>query len=209
MPTYNSPGTDCLGHAQPGLVALRDALLPKFFPCYDLGIYNCRTTRGGDNLSLHGEGRAWDAGFPGTCHTEGTRLAEFLVANADALGVQRVIWCGKEWGGPGEWFWEPYYGQSQHTDHVHVELNWDAATNLTRQQVETIYAQEGVFMALTDAEQKEILDFVRSMRAGSDAHPNYGDIWNKIRERDPGSPVTPNWGDIFNDLAAIKQKLGI
>jgi hypothetical protein len=145
--TFNSVGSVCSGSAQPGAVALRDALMPRFQGCFDVGIYNCRGSSAGGSLSTHAEGRAWDAGFPGECHSNGFALATFLIANAAHLGVQRIIWCRKNWGGidsQGNFkdYWVPYGGPHPHTDHLHIELTWHAAKTLTRQAIELLFAQQ-------------------------------------------------------------------
>lgn len=57
----------------------------------------------------------------------GSALANWLVLNADLLGVDYVLFAGREWSashnGPK---WERYTGVDFHSDHVHSELN-DAA----------------------------------------------------------------------------------
>lgn len=77
---------------------------------------------------LHEEGRAVDAmiAAPNTADGDavGDALSAFLVQNADRLGVQGVIWRGREWyasrSGPA---WELYHGADPHTSHPHIELS--------------------------------------------------------------------------------------
>ena len=82
----------------------------------------------------HPLGRACDfassnSGFGRVAHGSdkeyGDRLASFFVHNADALGVQYVIWYRQIWF-PGSG-WRAYGGaagdpSSDHTDHVHVSI---------------------------------------------------------------------------------------
>jgi hypothetical protein len=176
MPSFNYVGSECSGETQPGARALRDAILarPEYDAAYSLGIYLCRdSSGGGGSLSLHAEGRAWDCGFPGECHPQGHALAAFLIAHADYLGVQRVIFCRREWGGLDargrfEDFWEPYSGLSAHTDHLHIELNWEAALSLTVAKVNTLFGEE---VTIVTGDRIDV--FVR----GSD-----GALWHKWYE---------------------------
>jgi hypothetical protein len=119
-----------------------DLLLPKLG---DYGIYNCRNSRTGSTLSLHGEGRAWDCAIPWGETALGDSVAKFYVLSAEMLGIQRVIWgfgAGKaprEWDSrAGERYWEAYSGPA-HDDHIHVELCWKAALNLTAATVRTAF----------------------------------------------------------------------
>lgn len=92
-----------------------------------LGIYNCRDSSGGSGFSVHSEGRAMDFGVPGV-EQWGKDFAEFLVAQSKELGVMLVIFDSKIWGsGHHDEGWRPYGGVSPHTDHLHVELNWETA----------------------------------------------------------------------------------
>lgn len=60
----------------------------------------------------------------------GTRIAEFLVANADSIGVQYVVFAGNRWSQgqpPGARRFAAYEGSNKHRDHLHIELNTDGA----------------------------------------------------------------------------------
>lgn len=134
---------------QPGAIALRNYVLAYFDlqdherDLKDWGIYNPRDTRGvaypnwdARKLSAHAEGRACDFGVLAGSKDEGDRLANWLVANAEAAGVQEVIWWGKRWAS-NTGAWNRYSGRSAHADHVHVSLTRHAAVTLT---VETLIA---------------------------------------------------------------------
>lgn len=146
---YDPVGRKCSGRAQPGALALRKVLLPRFGG-RDGGIYNCRPNSGGGGLSTHGEGRAGDQMFAligGKVDPRGTALANFLTKYADFLGIQRVIWDSHEWGGVTssgkfEDYWEQYSGDSDHRDHVHWELNWNAALTLTEDKILQLFESE-------------------------------------------------------------------
>jgi peptidoglycan hydrolase-like protein with peptidoglycan-binding domain len=93
----------------------------------NLGIYNCRTVRGGRTTSLHGEGRAVDFGVPvGAAWAQ--KLADEIRKHSKELGVQCVIYNRKIWSGsyPNAG-WRKYSGVNPHRDHLHVELSWASA----------------------------------------------------------------------------------
>lgn len=77
---------------------------------------------------VHEEGRAVDAmlSAPGTPegNAAGDALASFLVANADRLGVQGVIWRRREWyASRVATAWEDHLTGDPHTSHPHIELS--------------------------------------------------------------------------------------
>lgn len=126
---YDSIGGSCLGHAQPGTTALKEALIAKWGGTSD-GIYNCRNVRGGTTKSAHAEGRAVD--FHWTNQQSGQQIANALVALNAQLGIQVVIWWGHIWSYPhaNEGF-RPYHGEDPHHSHLHIEMNWSGATELS------------------------------------------------------------------------------
>lgn len=126
----------CTGTARPGARALLAWALEVYRDrgAYSLGIYNCRTVRGGSTTSLHGEGRAVDLGLPLGPDGRGTPLGRAIVAQLGAhgarLGVQaivydRTVWSAKSPAG------RPYGGTHPHYDHLHIELTRQAADRLT------------------------------------------------------------------------------
>lgn len=164
---YNAAGTKCSGKAQLGTRNLRAAIDSAIEWVGDYGIYNCRPTRTGSSLSLHGEGRAWDAAVSVAARQQGLKLAQFFVDAAQMLGVQRVIYWEREWDSrDGQRYWSSYSGPNHH-DHVHVELCWEAAQRLTTQVVNDALAkywtptEEDFLAKLTEAEQQELLEKVR------------------------------------------------
>jgi hypothetical protein len=72
----------------------------------------------------------------------GQRVADFLVANADNLGIQSVIYNRRVWG-YGRYYWRAYTGVNPHVDHVHTGMNWAAARSLTDANVEAVFARSG------------------------------------------------------------------
>jgi Putative peptidoglycan binding domain len=103
----------------------------------NLGIYNCRTVRGGTTTSLHGEGRAADLGTP-TSNTWSWAVAELLRAHSAELGIQCVIHNRKIWSASAAG-WRAYTGVAAHFDHLHVELTWAAANGgLTVAKIDSV-----------------------------------------------------------------------
>ena len=134
---YQSARTPSAGPT-PGAKALM-AWTIEHFGATSLGIYNNRSVRGGTALSLHAEGRAGDSGYPYTVGgtPEGWVLANWLVENHEALGVQAVIYSRRQWSSPrASQGWRYYSGQSAHYEHVHWELTRQAAAELTTEIIE-------------------------------------------------------------------------
>lgn len=73
---------------------------------------------------VHEEGRAADAMVPSLA--AGEPIANYVSKNAQALGVQGLIWRRAAWWADGRGL-RAYGGPSPHTDHVHVEIGPDAA----------------------------------------------------------------------------------
>lgn len=135
-----SGATRCTSGPQPGAVALMKVLLAKHPKGRSLGIFNCRTVRGGSTTSLHGEGRALDIGFPmknGRGSDAGYALVRRVGNHGAALGVQAIIYDRKIWSAksPGGRY---YSGSAPHYDHVHIELTREAARTLTTEKVRRI-----------------------------------------------------------------------
>jgi hypothetical protein len=88
-------------------------------------------------MSVHGTGRAIDVFIPlsrgDADNTLGDEVANWLVSNAQAIGVQLVIWDRSSWNGSrssGSKL-RAYGGPHPHHDHLHVELNTDGAARRT------------------------------------------------------------------------------
>lgn len=126
---------ECSGRASSGAAALLAwCQANQQPPGRSMGIYNCRSVRGSSTKSLHGEGRALDWGVPlgpdGKATPDGRELVDVLASGGDRIGIQaiiydRTIWSARSPGG------RPYTGVSPHYDHLHIELNREAARQLT------------------------------------------------------------------------------
>jgi len=136
--TGYEPAVQCSGRGQDGAKQLMAWYLGAYSAKggKNLGIYNCRPVAGSDTLSLHGEGRACDLGVPVGAGWAQT-LADALVGGSAELGIQLVIHNRKVWSGrrPFEG-WRAYGGSNPHTDHLHVELSWQAARDLTAARIQ-------------------------------------------------------------------------
>jgi len=81
-----------------------------FFKFTNLGTFVVRFRRGSkDSMSVHATGRALDSGYQSGQRAEGRRVANWLVDNADALGIELVAdYMAKPYGRQwrcdrGEW----------------------------------------------------------------------------------------------------------
>jgi peptidoglycan hydrolase-like protein with peptidoglycan-binding domain len=138
---------NCTGNATAGAGALLAWLQAnRQPPGRSLGIYNCRNVTGSSTTSLHGEGRAIDWGTPlggdGKGTSEGRALVDLLGSNADKIGLQciiydRTIWSKRSPDG------RPYEGVNPHYDHLHIELTWQAARELTLATVVAVLGGTG------------------------------------------------------------------
>jgi peptidoglycan hydrolase-like protein with peptidoglycan-binding domain len=136
------PAERCTDGPEPGAKALMAYVLETFPEARNLGIYNCRTVRGGSTTSPHGEGRALDVGFPlgsdGKGSSYGHELVQALLdAGPSKLGIQaiiydRTIWSARSPGG------RAYTGVHPHYDHVHFEITRSAAASITLATVRSV-----------------------------------------------------------------------
>lgn len=137
--------TSCEGAMTPGAEALRDFLTQKYPQVLTIGGYACRPIVGrGSEASVHSTGRALDimlpVGFRAEANNlEGDPIGNFLVANAEDIGIQFVIWDRTSWGGHRQQgAKERYYsGAHPHNDHLHIELSEAAGRG------ETPWLQDG------------------------------------------------------------------
>jgi hypothetical protein len=132
--------TYCTGGAQSGAVDLGEYIREAFPGLINtaiagrgIQIYNCRSVSGSGSRSIHSEGRALDVFIPTqggrADNAQGDRIANWLVENAETIGVQMLIWDRTLWK-PGR-DGRCYTGSHPHHDHIHIELNWEAARRQT------------------------------------------------------------------------------
>jgi peptidoglycan hydrolase-like protein with peptidoglycan-binding domain len=132
------PAVRCTDGPTPGASAFMKWFVEEYGDLggYNLGIYNCRTVRGGSTTSLHGEGRATDLGFP-VSDPDGNQLLNRLLKAPGRLGIQCIIYERKIFSAvsPGGRY---YGGVNPHYDHLHVEFTREAARKLTYATVEQV-----------------------------------------------------------------------
>jgi len=128
----------CVGFSQPGAVELGD-FLNQTFPTgtAGYGVYRCQVLTS-PYYSLHSEGRAIDFmirtdnnQYGGAANNVGDPIANWLIENADVIGVQSIIWDRTIWRSS---YWPRDHcvdASNPHWDHLHIELTWDAAHQLT------------------------------------------------------------------------------
>lgn len=102
----------------------------------------------------------------------GRDLADFvahLVSSRDPR-IRYLIYEGRivksyvDSAGRIPWLWHPYTGPNAHTQHLHVSINRAAAAREDLSPWWPPRSTGGSLMALTDAEQRELLEAVRDVR---------------------------------------------
>lgn len=140
--SYDNTGSRCAGGATQGATTLGNYLRDRFGRNVDqdvvgrgVQIYNCRSINGGRGLSLHAEGRAVDLFIPmvgrDANNSLGDPIANWLVENAQSIGVQMIIWDKAVWLPNRASQTDCYNGRNPHTDHLHIELSREAAARAT------------------------------------------------------------------------------
>jgi len=124
--------SNCTDDFTPGAQSLKDFILDNFSPpVSDVQGYDCRAIVGGTSTSIHGMGRAIDimvSALNTSDRETGDDIRNLLYNNAEAFGIQRIIWNRKQWSSEKDG-WRNYTGSNAHTDHLHVEINLNASTN--------------------------------------------------------------------------------
>ena len=139
---YDSPpawdnGRNCAVSLTAGAAEVGDYLQSAFRGISSVGGHSCRqNTANLAQTSVHGTGRALDIMIPmvnGRANSAvGDPIANWLVQNAQAIGVQYIIWNRTKWSGSYSGRKDGAYGGPvPHIDHVHVELNRNGAARST------------------------------------------------------------------------------
>ena len=134
------PAGPCTSGPTPGARLLLAWCLSEYPVAWSGGIYNCRTVRGTQVRSIHGEGRAVDVMLPtpnGRAHPDGYDLLRRLGANGRRLGLQaiifdRTIYSARSPNG------RPYTGVHPHVDHLHIEMTRQAGATLTTHRIHEV-----------------------------------------------------------------------
>ncbi|MEQ8272428.1 MAG: S-layer homology domain-containing protein [Deltaproteobacteria bacterium] len=128
----------CSSGLTSGARALRDDLVDLFPQTIGIGGFACRPIRGSTTrMSVHGTGRALDihiATLAGDADNgEGDPVGNWLIENAEQIGVQYIIWDRWTWRAdrPDGSKDRSYGGTHPHHDHLHIELSLDAAAQRT------------------------------------------------------------------------------
>lgn len=125
----------CGGKLLVGSKKLGTFLTTSFDGIDSIGGYACRrNTADGSRMSVHGTGRALDVMIPRVGgkadNTKGDKIANWLILNAQRIGVQLIIWDKTIWRANGTND-GVYGGPHPHDDHLHVELTNEAGKAMT------------------------------------------------------------------------------
>jgi hypothetical protein len=135
-PAYNG-GRNCSGTFTPGARDLGNYIVGRFAGAKYFQGYNCRQIAGSSSMSVHGTGRAIDVFIPlhnGQADNDlGDPVANWLVENAQHIGIQYFIWDRTQWSGSRAAGSKARYysGVHPHHDHLHIELTPQAANKQT------------------------------------------------------------------------------
>ena len=131
------------GSCGPGMTGgaqkLLDFLNDRYPQIDSIGGFSCRHIVGDSSrTSVHATGRALDVMLPlgfrnDADNAQGDPIAEFLIANAEDIGIQYFIWDRTSWNpsrstGTKE---RAYRGAHPHNDHLHIELSVEASREET------------------------------------------------------------------------------
>ncbi len=135
MNLQRDPATSCLGVEQPGAKEIQ-RYINSIWGGGTGYITVCKeVSTGGGATSVHSEGRAVDSSFNALSPTgldSGNKTFEWLLTNAEAIGVQYIKFWRVQWS--------PKAGiscvstkddQVTHSNHLHFELNWAGARQET------------------------------------------------------------------------------
>ena len=126
----------CFPGMTPGNEILREYVYDHFPQTYSIGGYSCRHINGDSStMSVHATGRALDIMLhtvEGEADNDlGDPIGNWLIENAEAIGIQFIIWDLYTWGAarnPGQ-KGSHYGGAHPHHDHLHIELSLEASAN--------------------------------------------------------------------------------
>jgi MYXO-CTERM domain-containing protein len=125
----------CGGGILAGASEFRDWLRVAFPQIDSIGGYSCRPIVGAPGtMSVHATGRALDvmiSTVSGSAadNTAGDPIGNWLIENAEYVGIQYIIWDRWQWNGESSAGSKSraYTGEHPHNDHLHVELSVEAA----------------------------------------------------------------------------------
>jgi hypothetical protein len=127
--------------SSPNLMVIKDYVM-KRWQGQNLGCYGVRPIRGGESMSSHSYGAAWDWRYP--TRKVGVTVANWLVKNSEELGIQAIhdyaggrIWRSVREGEKGGWKVQkpnPSTGMGQSwASWLHVETtkaSWKTSTRV-------------------------------------------------------------------------------
>lgn len=126
---YSGAPSSCSGTFRPGTRELAEFLKRSFAGATSYGGYACRAnTANPGQLSVHASGRAIDLFVPlhggAADNDKGDPIAHYLIKNAEALGIEYLVWDRTSWGAyraaPKH---REYTGPHPHHDHLHIEVS--------------------------------------------------------------------------------------
>ncbi len=132
-------GANCSGGMRQGSRTVSGYIQQHFVGVDYIGGYNCRQIRNSTSMSVHGTGRAIDIMIPvlsdgGANNEVGDPIANWLVINAERLGIHLIVWDQASWGPHRDHYNTALYSNPgyPHKNHLHVELSEQAASETSQ-----------------------------------------------------------------------------
>lgn len=172
-------------------------LRDKFTVITSVGGFACRkNTADASRMSVHGTGRALDIFVPKTGgaadNGQGDKVANWLIANAQRIGVQLIIWDRSIWRANGTND-AAYGGPHPHDDHLHVELTTEGGDAKTAWFLDMSDGTDAGAPATNDDDAGTTTDTeTDDDDAGNTTTPPAQDSGTVDANKDAGSPSQPD-----------------
>ncbi len=137
------------GTYTPAMANLKKFIESTYPQVSNTGGYNCRHIRGNPRAtSVHATGRALDIHIPlhrGLADNDkGDPIANYLLANAQQMGIQTIIWDESIWTSSRANLGVRYYsGTHRHRDHLHIEITTNGPTSFVDKTCNDVITETG------------------------------------------------------------------
>jgi hypothetical protein len=127
--------SNCTSGFTEGAASMKNYINERWAPpVTSIGEFSCRAIVCEDEpcaTSIHGLGRAVDVMIDAETAEgleKGNEIRNFLIHNAEAFGIQQIIWNRGIWTANQDG-WRAYTGPHDHVNHLHIEVNKKASEN--------------------------------------------------------------------------------
>lgn len=133
----------------PAMLNLKKFLDTTYPQISSTGGYSCRHIVGNSKAtSVHATGRALDIHIPlyrrRADNDKGDPIANYLLANAQEMGIQTIIWDESIWTSSRARQGVRYYtGSHRHRDHLHIEITPNGPSTFKKKVCDDIIKESG------------------------------------------------------------------